>query len=101
MDRRLANATTSAADFACSEDSIFIEKCQDTCRQVVPTPVPFDMVLGCVAPDLSATEAEQIGFSIAIFSGLMLSAAYQSCPFACIYRVEKHWDSEYWRGTKR
>lgn len=77
MDRSLANATTPAADFAFSEESTVIKKHKDACRQVVPTPVLLSMEPGCVAPDLSATVAEQIGFSIAIFPGLMLSAAYR------------------------
>jgi 2-methylisocitrate lyase-like PEP mutase family enzyme len=79
---RLKAAIAAGADVAFLEGFTSKEEGERVCRQLAPTPVLLNMVSGGVTPDITATEARELGFKIIIFPGLALGAVYQSVAAA-------------------
>jgi 2-methylisocitrate lyase-like PEP mutase family enzyme len=79
---RLEKAVEVGADVAFLEGPTSVDQCRRVCERLAPTPVLLNMVPGGVTPDLSAREAQDIGFKLIIYPGLMLAAVYESCADA-------------------
>ena len=74
---RLKNAVAAGADVAFLEGITTLEQCQRVCGDLAPTPVMLNVVAGGVTPDLSADEAERMGFKIVIFPLVALGPVYE------------------------
>jgi 2-methylisocitrate lyase-like PEP mutase family enzyme len=86
---RLEKAIEAGADVAFLEGFTSTEQGKTACDRLAPTPVLLNMVSGGATPDYSSTEAQDAGFKIIIFPGLMLFAAYNSCMAAAAELKEK------------
>jgi 2-methylisocitrate lyase-like PEP mutase family enzyme len=71
---RLKMAVKAGADVAFLEGVASVEQGRQACRDLAPTPVLLNMVQGGLTPNLTASEAHDLGFRIVIFPGLALSA---------------------------
>ncbi len=79
---RLKAAIAVGADVAFLEGFTSKEEGKRVCAELAPTPVLLNMVGGGVTPDITVTEAKEMGFKIIIFPGLALGAVYQSVAAA-------------------
>ncbi|KAF1817568.1 Phosphoenolpyruvate/pyruvate domain-containing protein [Eremomyces bilateralis CBS 781.70] len=77
--KRLKMAIEVGADVAFLEGPTDVDQCRRACRVLAPTPVLLNNVPGGVTPDLTAKEAQELGFKLMIYPGLMLTAVYDSC----------------------
>jgi 2-methylisocitrate lyase-like PEP mutase family enzyme len=64
---RLKQAVAAGADVAFLEGMTTLDQCQRICADMAPTPVLLNMVAGGITPDMSAGEANRLGFKIVIF----------------------------------
>lgn len=74
---RLKQAVAIGADVAFLEGMTTLEQCESVCADLAPTPVLLNMVAGGVTPDLSADEANRLGFKIVIFPAIALGPAFE------------------------
>ncbi|KAK5706022.1 hypothetical protein LTR97_001008 [Elasticomyces elasticus] len=81
---RLQKAIEVGADVAFLEGFTSVQQGKDACERLSPTPVLLNMVPGGATPDFTSAEAQEAGFKIIIFPGLMLAAAYGSCVAAAV-----------------
>jgi 2-methylisocitrate lyase-like PEP mutase family enzyme len=77
--KRLKMAIETGADVAFLEGPTDVEQCRRACEILAPTPVLLNNVPGGATPDLTAEEAQKLGFKLVIYPGLMLAAVYDSC----------------------
>ena len=74
---RLKKAVSAGADVAFLEGMTTVKQCQKVCADLAPTPCLLNMVSGGVTPDLSAAEANEMGFKIVIFPLVSLGPAHE------------------------
>lgn len=75
---RLKKALALGADVAFLECVTSREQARQVCEDLAPYPVLFNAVPGGVLPDLSVSEAKELGFRVIIFPGLALGPVYES-----------------------
>ncbi|KAL1961681.1 hypothetical protein VTN77DRAFT_1319 [Rasamsonia byssochlamydoides] len=75
---RLKKALELGADVAFLEGVTSKEQAKRVCEDLAPHPVLFNAVPGGVSPDLSVSEAKELGFRIIIFPGLALGPVYEA-----------------------
>jgi 2-methylisocitrate lyase-like PEP mutase family enzyme len=71
--KRLKMAVKAGADVAFLEGIATVEQAKQACQDLAPTPLLLNMVQGGLTPNLTAQEAQDLGFRIIIFPGLALS----------------------------
>ncbi|CAH0020318.1 unnamed protein product [Clonostachys rhizophaga] len=70
--QRLRLAVEAGADVAFLEGPTSVEQCRQVCQDFVDVPVLLNMVSGGVTPNLSVSEAQDLGFRLIIHPGLAL-----------------------------
>ncbi|CAG9945174.1 unnamed protein product [Clonostachys rosea f. rosea IK726] len=70
--QRLRLAVEAGADVAFLEGPTSVEQCRQVCQDFVGVPVLLNMVSGGVTPNLSVSEAQELGFRLIIHPGLAL-----------------------------
>ncbi|KAL7934635.1 Pyruvate/Phosphoenolpyruvate kinase-like domain-containing protein [Trichoderma chlorosporum] len=73
---RLKAAIAVGADIAFLEGITSKEQARQICEDLAPTPVMYNNVPGGVSPDLSAQEAQELGFKLIIYPGLCLEPVF-------------------------
>ena len=86
---RLKGAINLGADVAFLEGITSKEEAKKACRDLSPTPVVFNAVPGGVSPDLSVSEAQELGFKLIIFPGFALGPVYGAVKAAAEHLKEK------------
>jgi 2-methylisocitrate lyase-like PEP mutase family enzyme len=79
---RMKKAIEIGADVAFLEAPTSVEQCKIFCREMRPTPVLLNMVVGGVTPNFTEQEARETGFKLITHPGLMLFAVQNSCTAA-------------------
>ena len=79
---RLKGAIDIGADVAFLEGVTSKEEARQVCHDLSPTPVLFNAVPGGVSPDLTVTEAKELGFRMIIFPGFALGPVYAAVSAA-------------------
>ncbi|KAK5046225.1 hypothetical protein LTR84_008368 [Exophiala bonariae] len=74
---RLQKAIDIGADVAFLEGMTTRDQCRNVCRDLAPTPVLLNMVVGGITPYLSAKEANDLGFRIIIFPAAALGPVFE------------------------
>jgi len=75
---RLKRAVEHGADVAFLEGINSAEEGRRICRDLAPTPVLFNCVAGGVSPELSSTEAGELGYRIIIHPAFALGPVYRA-----------------------
>jgi 2-methylisocitrate lyase-like PEP mutase family enzyme len=70
--QRLRLAVEAGADVAFLEGPTSVEQCRQVCQDFADVPVLLNMVSGGVTPNLSVSEAQEMGFQLIIHPGLAL-----------------------------
>ncbi|KAK5061333.1 hypothetical protein LTR84_007875 [Exophiala bonariae] len=82
---RLKKAIAAGADVALMEALTSIEQMKAICHDLAPTPVILNAVPGGKTPDLTAKEAEQMGFKMIVFPTLALAPVHEAVLGAAKY----------------
>ncbi|KAJ5195447.1 carboxyphosphonoenolpyruvate mutase [Penicillium cinerascens] len=85
---RLKGAISIGADVAFLEGVTSKEEARQVCHDLSPTPVLFNAVSGGISPNLTATEARELGFRIIIFPGFALGPVYAAVSAAAKHLKE-------------
>lgn len=75
---RLKKAVQLGADVAFLEGITSKEMCRQAVKDLAPTPVLLNMVPGGVTPDMSVSEAQEMGFRVMIYPCFALEPVYHS-----------------------
>ncbi|KAL7947513.1 Pyruvate/Phosphoenolpyruvate kinase-like domain-containing protein [Trichoderma barbatum] len=75
---RLKAAIAVGADIAFLEGITTKEQARQICKDLAPTPVMYNNVPGGLSPDLSAQEAQELGFKLIRFPGLCLEPVFEA-----------------------
>jgi len=79
---RLKRAVAIGADVAFLEGVSSKEEAARACKELAPTPMLLNMVPGGVTPDISSTEAKELGYKIIIYPGFALKGVFDSVTAA-------------------
>lgn len=85
---RLKGAIELGADVAFLEGITSKEQAKQACQDLSPTPVVFNAVSGGVSPELSVSEAQELGFRLIIFPGFALGPVYKAVSAAAKHLKE-------------
>jgi len=85
---RLKVAIEIGMDVAFLEGVISPEQARQVCEDLKPTPVLFNAVAGGVSPNLSAAEAQELGFRLIVFPGFALGPVYGAVSAAAQHLKE-------------
>ncbi len=85
---RLKGAVSAGADIVFMEALASIDQMRAVVRDMAPTPVLLNMVPGGLSPDITATEAEGIGFKMIVFPTMALAPVHESVLDAARYLKE-------------
>lgn len=85
---RLKKAVEVGADVAFLEGIESKEQARRVCQELYPTPVLYNMVQGGISPNLTVTEAQEIGFRIMIFPSISTRAVIEGVSRSMQYLKE-------------
>ena len=85
---RLKGAIDLGADVAFLEGITSKEEAKKVCEDLSPTPVLFNAVPGGVSPNISVSEAQELGFRVIIFPGFALGPVYAAVSKAAQHLKE-------------
>ena len=80
--KRLKMAIKAGADVAFLEGFTSIEQGKQVCEDLAPTPMMLNMVAGGVTPELTVSEAQEMGFRLVVYPGLALAPVLRSVTAA-------------------
>ena len=75
---RLKKAIDFGADMAFLEGVRSVKEGRQVCEDLKPTPVLYNCVAGGVSPELSPSEAQDLGFKAIIYPGFALGPVYEA-----------------------